>query len=126
MKQRTFRAIATIGILGMFATGFLDPKYSLVSLLPFAIIVSCAYAIFKYEDTTENTRALLLGILAVFIATEVLRYERVNDQRRLSESLAVDCKNAGYPMDGQQFADSCAYAQDAEFTSREPTFGRLW
>lgn len=126
MKQRTFGVIATIAVLGIIATGFLDPKYSLVSLLPFVIVGSCAYAIFKYEVTSENTRSLLLGILAVFVASAVLNYERASDQKRLETTLAIDCKNAGHPMDSQLFAESCARVRDAEFASREPTLGRLW
>lgn len=126
MSKNRFRTITVSVILAMLATGFADPRYSLVSLIPWILVGMLAYGLFKYENVSEDGRAMIIGILVLFYGSAYYYFEASQDNKRYMRQILVECQNMHHPEFDHPFRDVCEHAENWKLNRREPTFGRLW
>lgn len=117
MSKKTFGIVATCICWAIALTYFLGPRYSLIDFLPMAIVFFLAYSIFKYEKLSEDVRATIAGIVAVFYAVAIFYfYDEIADRRSMRE-LYRECERqqTGF-NDGDPFYESCSEARDWYYT----------
>ena len=128
MSKERFGFVASWLVVGLIATGFLQPRYSLISFVPLFIVACLAYAFFKYEKSSDDARTQVIGILAICVFGAYFHYERMNDYKRLMGDVFKECSQYSYidELDRRPFSEICTRARNWELDRREPPLGHWW
>lgn len=117
MSKKTFGIVATCICWGLALTYFLGPRYSMVELLPMAIVFFLAYSLFKYEKLPEDARTAIAGIVAVFYALAIFYfYDEIADRRAMRELYRECQEHVPANFDSAPFARPCSDAMDWYFS----------
>lgn len=116
LSKKTFSIVATCICWAIALTYFLGPRYSMVELLPMAIVFFLAYSIFKYEKPSDEIGVPLSVILAVFFGMAIYYfYDEIADRRALRELYRECQKHVPTDSETVPFAGPCSDARDWYF-----------
>jgi len=130
MTKKRFGFIAGWLIIGLVATGFLEPRYSLLPLVPLTIVAALAYAFFSFEKPSDDARVQVLGILIVFVLGTYFYSEQRTAYRHYMRDVLAECERHRITQDNEYlqlpFERVCKQARQWDIARREPPLGRLW